>query len=69
MLVPVLTPGGVRIQVAHFVSAWEAVDADLCKAQEVQAEQALRCHEARDALWGICDARLRANEDRAGQLR
>lgn len=68
-MVPVLTTGCVRIQVAHFVSAWEAVDADLCKAQEVQAEQAHRCHEARDALWGICDARLRANEDRAGQLR
>ena len=64
-----LTTGCLHIQVAHFVSAWEAVDADLCKAREVQAEQALRCHEARDALWGICDARLRANEDRAGQVR
>ena len=57
------------LQVAQFTAAWEAVDADLCKALEVQAEQALRCREARDALWGMCDARLRANEDRAILLR
>ncbi|KAK9836191.1 hypothetical protein WJX81_008068 [Elliptochloris bilobata] len=56
-------------QVAQFVSAWEAVDADLRGAAEVRAEQALRSREARDALWELCDSRLKANEERASRVR
>ena len=57
------------LQVAEFATAWQAIDADLRSAAETQAEQVLRCREARDALWDLCDRRQEANESRASQIR
>lgn len=57
------------LQVAEFAAAWQATDADLRNAAETQAEQVLRCREARDALWDLCDGRQEANESRASQIR
>jgi hypothetical protein len=58
----------VEVQVSDFAASWR-VDADLRGLHQTQAELALRCRDARNTLWDLCDRRMEANEARATAIR
>lgn len=56
-------PDNRPILLSEFQRAFDAIDGDVRKKQEVIAELLLRADELRDALWDVCDQRLQENEE------
>ncbi|WIA32871.1 hypothetical protein OEZ86_006045 [Tetradesmus obliquus] len=53
---------GKQAMLQSFVEWFNAVELDMRKAKETQAELLLRSEELRDALWGICDSKHEESE-------
>ena len=57
------------MQVSAFQASFNSVDLDFRPEPETKAQLALRCNEAQDALWDVCDERQRQNEQLANTIR
>lgn len=57
------------LQVSKFVDAFNGIDSDLRGLPQTKAELLLRSKECRDALWDVCDRRLKDSTSKLANFR